>query len=122
MAFAVSSLVLASLGIVGVVGYSVEQRRHELGIRLALGAELKTLMSMIIRQSMRPVMAGLGIGIAAAVLAGRLISSLLFGVEAYDALTLIVVAAVVMAVGLAACYAPARRATKLDPMVALRHE
>jgi len=122
MAFAVSSLLLASLGIVGVVGYSVEQRRHELGIRLALGAELKGLMSMIIRQSMRPVVAGLGIGIVAAVLAGRLISSLLFGVEAYDALTLIVVAAVVMAVGLAACYVPARRAAKVDPMVALRHE
>jgi predicted permease len=122
MAFAISSLLLASLGIVGVVGYSVEQRRHELGIRLALGAELKGLMSMIIRQSMRPVVAGLGVGIVAAILAGRLISSLLFGVEAYDALTLIVVAAVITAVGLAACYVPARRAARVDPMVALRRE
>lgn len=122
IAFAVSSLLLASLGIVGVVGYSVEQRRHELGIRLALGGELKGLMFMIIRQSMRPVVAGLAIGIVAAVFAGRLISSLLFGVQAYDALTLMAVAAVVVAVGLAACYVPAGRAARVDPIVALRHE
>ena len=122
MFFAVSALLLASLGIVGVVAYSVEQRRHELGIRLALGAELKGLMAMIIRQSMRPVVAGLAVGIVAAVFAGRLISSLLFGVEAYDALTLTVVAVVVTAVGLAACYVPARRAMRVDPMIALRYE
>jgi predicted permease len=122
MAFAVSSLLLASLGIVGAVGYSVEQRRHELGIRLALGAELKGLMAMIVRQSMRPVVAGLAAGIVAAVFAARLVSSLLFGVEAYDALTLTVVAVVVTVVGLTACYIPARRATRIDPMVALRHE
>ncbi len=122
MVFAVSSLLLASLGIVGVVGYSVEQRRHELGIRLALGAELKGLISMIIRQSMKPVVIGLAVGIVAAVFAGRLISSLLFGVEAYDPLTLMIVAAVVTLVGLAACYVPARRTSKVDPMVALRYE
>ena len=122
MAFAVSSLLLASLGIVGVVGYSVEQRRHELGIRLALGAELKGLMAMIIRQSMRPVVAGLAVGTVAAVFAGRLISSLLFGVGAYDALTLAVVASVVTVGGLTACYLPARRATRVDPLVALRYE
>jgi putative ABC transport system permease protein len=104
------------------VGYSVEQRRHELGIRLALGAELKGLMAMIVRQSMRPVVAGLAAGIVAAVFAARLVSSLLFGVEAYDALTLTVVAVVVTVVGLTACYIPARRATRIDPMVALRHE
>jgi putative ABC transport system permease protein len=122
MAFAVSALLLASLGIVGVVGYSVEQRRHELGIRLALGAEVKNLMAMIIRQSLRPVVAGLAMGIVAAVFAGRLISSLLFGVEAYDALTLTVVAMVIMVVGVTACYIPARRAMRVDPMVALRYE
>lgn len=122
MVFAVSSLLLASLGIVGVVGYSVEQQRHELGIRLALGGERKGLLYMIVRQNMRPVLTGLGAGIVAAVFAGRLISSLLFGVEAYDALTLIAVATVVTAVALAACYVPARRAMRVDPMVALRYE
>jgi putative ABC transport system permease protein len=122
MAFAVSALLLASLGIVGVVGYSVEQRRHELGIRLALGAEVKSLMAMIVRQSMRPVVAGLATGIVAAVFAGRLISSLLFGVQAYDALTLTVVVMVITVVGAIACYIPARRAMRVDPMVALRYE
>lgn len=122
LAFAVSSLLLASLGIVGVVGYSVEQRRHELGIRLALGGELRSLMAMVMRQSMRPVVAGLGVGIAAAVFAGRLMSSLLFGVEAYDALTLAAVSVVVVAAGLAACYVPAGRAARIDPMVVLRDE
>jgi predicted permease len=122
MAFAVSSLLLASLGIVGVVGYSVEQRRHELGIRLTLGAELQGLVRMVIRQEMAPVLAGLLGGIVAAVFAGRLISSLLFGVTAYDPLTLVSVAAMVSVVALAACYIPARHAMRVDPMVALRYE
>lgn len=77
---------------------------------------------MIIRQSMRPVVAGVGIGIVAAVFAGRLISSLLFRVKVYDAFTILVVTAVVVAVGLAACYVPAGRAARIDPIVALRHE
>ncbi|HLW82796.1 MAG TPA: ABC transporter permease [Candidatus Acidoferrales bacterium] len=122
MAFAISSLLLASLGIVGVVGYSVEQRRHELGIRLALGAEIQGLVRMVIRQGMMPVVAGLCAGMVAAVFVGRLMSSLLFGVHAYDPVTLVTVAATVAAVALAACYLPARRAAKVDPMVALRYE
>jgi putative ABC transport system permease protein len=122
MAFAVSSLLLSSLGIVGVVGYSVKQRRHELGIRLALGAELKTLVVMVIRQGMVPVAVGLFAGIVSAVFTGRLISSLLFGVVAYDPLTLAAVTGVVTAVALAACYWPARRAMRVDPMVALKYE
>ena len=122
MAFAMSSLLLASLGIVGVVGYSVEQRRHELGIRLALGAESRRLVGMVIRQGMAPVLSGLVAGIVAAVFAGRLIASLLFGVDAYDPLTLVSVAGIVTAVALAACYVSARRAMNVDPMVALRHE
>src|SRR5579863_5847459 len=88
MAFAISSLLLASLGIVGVVGYSVEQRRHELGIRMALGAELLDLLRMVIRQGMTPVLVGLAAGGVAATFAGRLIGSLLFGVTSYDPLTL----------------------------------
>ncbi|HEV2314196.1 MAG TPA: ABC transporter permease [Candidatus Acidoferrales bacterium] len=122
MAFAVSSLLLASLGIVGVVGYSIEQRRHELGIRMALGAELQDLLRMVIRQGMAPVLTGLAAGVVAAIFVGRVIGSLLFGVSSYDPLTLAVVAFIVSAVSLAACYIPARRAIKLDPMVALRYE
>ena len=122
MLFALSSLLLASLGIFGVVGYSVEQRRHELGIRIALGADLSDLLSMVLRQGMVPVVLGLAAGLVAAVLAGRLISGLLFGVTPYDPLTLAIIALVVTCVALLACYIPARRATRVDPMVALRYE
>lgn len=122
IAFAVSSLLLASLGIIGVVGYSVEQRRHELGIRLALGAELKGLVSMVIRQGMRPVLVGLIAGVVGAVFVGRMIGSLLFGVVAHDPATLAAVTGIVGIVALVACYLPARRAAKVDPMVALRYE
>jgi predicted permease len=120
--FALSSLLLASLGILGVVGYSVEQRRHELGIRIALGADLRDVLNMVLRQGMVPVILGLAAGLVAAVLAGRLISGLLFGVTPYDPLTLAIIAFVVSSVALVACYIPARRATKVDPMVALRYE
>ena len=122
MVFAVSSLLLASLGIVGVVGYSIEQRRQELGIRMALGAELQDLLRMVIRQGMAPVLTGLAAGVVAAIFVGRVIGSLLFGVSSYDPLTLAVVAFIVSAVSLAACYIPARRAMRVDPMVALRYE
>ncbi|MGB6821129.1 MAG: ABC transporter permease [Candidatus Acidiferrales bacterium] len=122
MTFALSSLLLASLGIFGVVGYSVEQRRQELGIRMALGAQLQDLLRMVLRQAMAPVMVGLAAGLVAAAFAGRLISSLLFGVTAYDPLTFATAAFVVVTVALVACYVPARRAMRVDPMVALRHE
>ncbi|HEV2490541.1 MAG TPA: ABC transporter permease [Candidatus Acidoferrales bacterium] len=122
MSFALSSLLLASLGIFGVVGYSVEQRRHELGIRMALGAEMRDLVLLVLRQGMTPVLVGLGAGLLAAILAGRLIVTLLFGVTAYDPGTLVTVSAVVVAVALAACYIPARRAMRVDPMIALRYE
>lgn len=122
MLFAVCALFLASLGIFGVVAYSVEQRRHELGIRLALGAQLANLRSMILRQGMAPVIAGLAAGIAASLLLGRLIAGLLFGIDAFDPFTFACVTLVVMIVALAACYIPARRAMRVDPMVALRYE
>jgi predicted permease len=120
--FAGCALFLASLGIYGVVAYSVEQRRHELGIRLALGAQLANLRAMVLRQGMAPVVAGLAAGVVVAMLMGRLVASLLFGVSAFDPLTFACVVVVVMAVAVAACYVPARRATKVDPMEALRYE
>ncbi len=122
LSFAMSSLLLASLGIFGVVGYSVEQRRRELGIRSALGAEPWDLLRIVVRRGMAPVGVGLGAGVIAAVFAGRLISTMLFGVTAYDPITLITVSVTVGAVSLLACYLPARRAASLDPMIALRNE
>ena len=122
MLFALSSLVLASLGIFGVVGYSVERRRQELGIRVALGAERRDLLRMVLRQGMTPVMVGLAAGVVTAIFAGRLIGSLLFGVSANDPLTLAAVVLVVATVALVACFVPARRAMRVDPMVALRYE
>jgi len=122
ISFAVFSLVLASLGIFGVVGYSVEQRRQELGIRMALGADFGDLRRMVLRQGMAPVLAGLAAGIIAAIFAGRLISSLLFGVSAHDPLTFAIVALVVAAVATLACYIPARRAMRVDAINALRYE
>lgn len=120
--FAACALLLASLGIFGVVAYSVEQRRHELGIRLALGAQLTSLRVMILKQGMVPVLAGLGGGVAASLLLGRLMAGLLFDVRPFDPLTFACVAMVVVIVALAACYLPARRAMRIDPMVALRYE
>jgi putative ABC transport system permease protein len=122
LTFALSSLFLASLGIFGVIAYSVEQRRHELGIRLALGAQPRDLRRMVLRQGMSPVVFGLAAGILAATLAGRLISSLLFGVSSFDPLAIACVVLVVALVAFAATSIPARRATRLDPMAALRYE
>ena len=120
--FALSSLLLASLGIFGVVGYSVEQRHQELGIRMALGANLRDLLRMVLREGMTPVIVGLTAGFVAALFVGRLIGSLLFGVRANDPLTFIVVALAVFLVALVACYFPARRAMRADPIKALRYE
>ncbi|HEV2491621.1 MAG TPA: ABC transporter permease [Terriglobia bacterium] len=120
--FAGSALFLASLGIYGVIAYSVEQRRRELGIRTALGARFSDLRRMVLRQGMTPVALGLASGVAVSILIGRLIQSLLFGVSPFDLPTLTIVALVVLIVAVAACYIPARRATKVDPMVALRYE
>ncbi len=120
--FALCAISLASLGIFGVVAYSIEQRRHELGIRLALGAQCSDLRRMVLRQGMAPVLAGLVAGIGASMVTGRLIESLLFGLSAWDPPTLGIVALVVVTVAALACYLPARRATKVDPMVALRYE
>ena len=120
--FAAIALGLASLGIYGVVSYSVAQRRGEMGIRMALGATGSDLRRLVLRQGLAPVVIGLAAGLAGALAAGRVLSGLLFGVSSTDPLTMSVVAAVLLAVGAAACYVPALRATRSDPLVALRYE
>jgi putative ABC transport system permease protein len=120
--FAAFALLLAALGIYGVVGYSVAQRRQELGIRLALGARQGHLRNLVLQQGMSPVVLGWAAGVIVALAAGRAIRGLLFGISAQDPVTLAVVTLVVLATSALACYLPARRATKVDPMVALRYE
>jgi putative ABC transport system permease protein len=120
--FAIFALLLAALGIYGVVGYSVARRRQELGIRMALGAQGSDLRNLVLLQGMSPVVVGWAAGVMAALAAGGLIRGLLFGVAAQDPLTIAGVTLVVLVTAALACYIPARRAMKVDPMVALRYE
>ncbi len=120
--FALCALLLAALGIYGVVSYSVTRQTRDLGIRGALGARPVDLCGMVLLRGMMPVGLGLVAGVAGALAGGRLLGSLLYEVSPYDPLTLAVVALVVSAVATAACYVPARRAARIDPMVALRYE
>ncbi|MFY9727926.1 MAG: ABC transporter permease [Bryobacteraceae bacterium] len=120
--FAVAALALAAVGVYGVVAQLVSQRTNEIGIRMALGAHAGDVRRMVLLEGLGPVAAGLAAGFAAALLAGRLVSGLLFGVRATDPLTFGAVAAVLLAAALAACLIPARRATRIDPLEALRYE
>jgi putative ABC transport system permease protein len=120
--FGGGALLLAAIGIYGVMGYSVAQRTREIGIRIALGAERRDILKLIVGQGMVLILIGAGIGLGLALAATRVVKSLLFGVSATDPLTFTVVVSVLIAVGLLACYLPARRATKVDPLVALRYE
>jgi ABC-type antimicrobial peptide transport system permease subunit len=121
-AFAGAALLLAAVGIYGVIAFGVVQRTRELGIRMALGAGASNLLHMVVSQGMRPVLAGVGLGLAGALAGTRLLRGLLFGVAPTDPTTFLVVTAFLLAVALLASYLPARRAARSDPMIALRNE
>jgi ABC-type antimicrobial peptide transport system permease subunit len=121
-ALAALGLTLAIIGLYGVMAYTVSRQTGEMGLRVALGATPREIFTMVVGRGLRLILVGLGLGLAGAVLLTRFLSGALYRVNPSDPLTFGLVAAVLAVAALAACYVPARRATKVDPMVALRYE
>jgi ABC-type antimicrobial peptide transport system permease subunit len=122
VAFASLGLILVCVGVYSVLSYAVARRTQEIGVRMALGAQATDVRRMVMMSGLRWLAVGIGIGIPASIALAKFLQNRIWGIKSADPLTLVAVSLVLTAVGLAACYIPSRRATKVDPMVALRYE